>query len=70
MRSKEGKGRTGGNGVLASSVLLSEILCDDTVQRRWGRKMSIQLFFYGRTLAICTMVRLLPQHSNFPAIAR
>lgn len=69
MRSKERERWAGGNWVLAASMLLSKIFCDDTVQRRWGRKMSVQLLFYGWALAVGAMVRLLPQHSDFPAIA-
>lgn len=69
MRSKERERRAGGNWVLAARMLLSKIFCDDTVQRRWGRKMSVQLFLYGWALAVGAMVRLLPQHSDFPAIA-
>lgn len=70
MRSKERERWASSNWVLASSMLLSKIFCDDTVQRRRGRKMSVQLFFYGWALAVGAMVRLLPQHSDFPAIAR
>lgn len=70
MRSKERERWAGGNWVLAASMLLSKIFCDDTVQRRWGRKMSIQLLFYSWALAVGAMVRLLPQDSDFPAIAR
>lgn len=69
MRSKEGERWAGGNWVLAARMLLSQIFCDDTVQRRWGRKMPVQLLFYGWALAVGAMVRLLPQHSDFPAIA-
>lgn len=60
MRSEERERWAGGNWVLAACMLLPKIFCDDAVQRRRGRKMSVQLLFYGWALAISAMVRLLP----------
>lgn len=69
MGSKERERGTGGNRVLAAGVLLPKVLCDYTVQRGWGRKVSVQLLFDSWALAVGTMVRFLSQHSDFPAVA-
>lgn len=69
MGSKERERGTGGNRVLAAGVLLPKVLCDYTVQRGWGRKVSVQLLFDSWALAVGAMVRFLSQHSDFPAVA-